>query len=277
MFNKMILKCFWDTLSSYFGKLIYRWCRNEVGVGLQSQGGKGVKWYDVDPPGSLSFSMCASQEPNSKKEILPENIVHGLRDCPGFAQVAFDFVEFGTERLNRWWWWWWCRIEAYVFLNFTPWQKSDEIAKYLTTVFVLISFDTLMNLPFSKNHRWREWIGGTILKLLSLFRLQLIFLPCNCSSASLSGRWPRKVASLWNLRVPRWGRWMGRGQGKLRDGVREVAWKQGAGCWNVRCLLLSKLRWQKLWVQNVGNEWESLKSKFPLYIDFLFWCCTTPY
>lgn len=57
----------------------------------------------------------------------------------------------------------------------------------------------------------------------SLFRLQLIFLPCNCSSASLSGRWPRKVASLWNLRVPRWGRWMGRGQGRLRGGVREVA------------------------------------------------------
>ena len=41
-----------------------------------------------NPPDYCNSNVTVSSDPNSKKEILPENIVHGLRDCPGFAQVT---------------------------------------------------------------------------------------------------------------------------------------------------------------------------------------------
>ncbi len=255
-------------------------------LGLQSQGEKGVKWYDVDPPGSLSFSTCASQDPNVKKEILPENIVNGLRDCPGFAQVTSDFVEFGTERLNRWWW---CRIEPYVFLNFTLRQYSDESTRSqrIWPRFLCWYPVTLMNLPFRITSPERKELEAGFWSSVSLGSLN------NCSSASVSDRWPRKVASLWNLQVPRWGRWRGRGgwEGEV-NGWSSRGWHGNVGC-RVKCqIFLRVFRWKHM--EMIGNvclrrwgdrSWESRmlgmngsvwKASF-LYIDFMFWCRTTPY
>ena len=120
--------------------------------------------------------------------------------------------------------------------------------------------------------------------------LQLIFLPCNCSSASLSGRWPRKVASLWNLRVPSVRPVNGTGTGKVKG------WSSRGGI-ETRCrvpkwqmpaffVFLGEMpclrRWgDRSWESRMlginGSVWKASFLYISISFDFLFWCWTTPY